>query len=304
MRILVTGSNGVFGSAFAARLRSVGAGATIHGIDLTTPVGIVGEACDLADSIATRAAIARLAPDLVFHFAGGVTGRDLDEFTARLVTPTRVLLAALAVEAPDAVFVVPSSAAEYGTLSPGCTAFVETDEPAPVSPYGIAKAAQTQATLDAAAAGFDARVGRVFNIIGPGIPPAFLTGRVAAQLAAIVADEAPPRIELGPLSSVRDFIDIRDACDGLLAIAERGVSGRVYNVCSGMGRTSREVVEALVRCSGLDVEIAEETGGSPRTGLDVSVGSPCRIADELGWQPVIDFETSACDAVAAARERR
>lgn len=304
MRILVTGSNGVFGSAFAARLRDVRAGATIFGINLTPPVGIAGEACDLADAVATRAAIARLGPDLVVHCAGGVTGRDLDELSARLVTPTRVLLEALAAEAPDAVLVVPGSAAEYGTLAPGRTAFAETDEPAPVSPYGIAKAAQTQAVLDAAASGLDARVGRVFNIIGPGIPPAFLVGRVAAQLAAIAAGRAEPRIELGPLSSVRDFIDIRDACDGLLAIAGRGVAGRTYNVCSGVGRSSRDVVEALMHCSGLDVEIAEERDGSPRTGLDVSVGDPHRIAEECGWRPAIGFETSACDAVAAASARR
>ena len=300
MRFLVTGSNGLFGGGLAARLRDVRAGATVLGVDLTTPVGIPGEACDLTDAGATRAAISRLSPDVVVHCAGAVTGRDLEELTARLVTPTRVLLGVLAAEAPEAVFVVPGSAAEYGTLGAGCTAFAETDQPAPVSPYGIAKAAQTQATLDAAAAGLDARVARVFNLIGPGIPPAFLIGRVADGLAAIAAGSAPPRIELGPLSSVRDFIDFRDACDGLIAIAERGVSGRVYNVCSGIGRTSREAIEALVRCSGLDVEIAEEANGSPRTGLDVSVGDPSRIASELGWQPVIDFETSACDAVAAA----
>ena len=304
MRILVTGSNGVFGSAFAARLRDVRAGATIFGIDLTSPVGIAGEVCDLADAIATRAAIARIGPDLVVHCAGGVTGRDLDELTERLVTPTRVLFDALAAEAPDAVVVVPGSAAEYGTLAPGRTAFDETDEPAPVSPYGIAKAAQTQAVLDAAASGLDARVGRVFNIIGPGIPPAFLVGRVAAQLAAIARDHVPARIELGPLSSVRDFVDVRDACDALLAISERGAPGRIYNVCSGVGRTSRDTVEALIQCSGLDVEIAEERDGSPRTGLDVSVGDPRRITEECGWQPAIDFETSACDAVAAARAGR
>jgi GDP-4-dehydro-6-deoxy-D-mannose reductase len=302
MRVLVTGSNGMFGSALAARLCEVRADATVVGLDLSAPTSVAGEACDLSDAAATRAAIARLAPDFVFHCAGGVTGRDLAELVSRLVTPTRVLLEALALEAPEAVFVVPGSAAEYGTLELGRTAFAETDPPAPVSPYGIAKAAQTQVAMDAAAAGFDARVGRVFNIIGPGIPPTFLVGRVAAELAKIAAGQAGPRVETGPLSSVRDFVDIRDASDGLLAVAERGLGGRSYNICSGVGRTSREVVEALVRCSGQDVEIAEEAAGSPRTGLDVSVGDPSRIAREIGWQPIVDFETSACDAVAAARE--
>lgn len=303
MRILVTGSNGVFGSAFVARLRDVRTDDTILGIDLTQPSAIPGEACDLSDIDATRAAIARLAPDLVFHCAGRVTGRNLEELVARLVVPTRVVLDVLRAEVPDAICVVPGSAAEYGTLPSGRTAFFEDDGPSPVSPYGVAKAAQTQVALAAAAAGFDARVGRVFNLIGPGIPPTFLTGRVAAQLAAIEAGEAAALIELGPLSSIRDFIDVRDACDALFAVAERGTSGRIYNICSGAGRSSRDAVEALVRCSGLDVEIIEEASGSPRTGLDVSIGDPRRIAEECGWQPTIGFETSACDAVAAARRR-
>jgi len=200
------------------------------------------------------------------------------------------------------VFVLPGSAAEYGTLPAGHMAFAESDAPAPASSYGVVKLAQTGIVLAAAESGLDARVGRVFNVIGPGIPPSFLPGRVAHRLAAIAAGAAEPIIELGPLSSIRDFIDIRDACDGLLAVAERGVFGRIYNICTGVRRSSREAVEELVHCSGLEVEIAEEAHGSPRTGLDVSVGDPSRIERELKWHPAIDFSTSACDAVAAARE--
>ncbi len=306
-RILITGVNGLLGRTLVSRIAVLAPEAVILGIDLTQPSNVPGEACDLADPAATRAAIVRLSPDLVFHCAGAVAGRDAAELTARLVTPTRVLLEAIALEAPVAIFVVPGSAAEYGTLAHGHTAFAETDVSAPVSPYGIAKAAQTAVAVDAAATGQDVRVGRVFNIVGPGIPPAFLTGSVAMQLAAVAAGEAQPRLKLGSLSSVRDFIDIRDACDGLIAIAERGVSGRIYNICSGIGRTSREAVEALVRCSGIEVEIieaAEETSGSPRTGLDASVGDPSRAASELGWQPAITFDDSACAAVASVRGER
>jgi GDP-4-dehydro-6-deoxy-D-mannose reductase len=300
----VTGANGLLGSTLVARSRVLCPGAEVLGIDLTAPTGVTGEACDLADLAATRAAVARIAPDVVFHCAGGVSGCDLAEFTKRLVVPTRVLADALIAEAPSAVLVIPGSAAEYGTLTHGGTAFSECDEPVPVSPYGIAKAAQTQVALDAATRGLDARVGRVFNLIGPGISADFLIGRVVTQLAGIAAGVAQPRMELGSLASVRDFVDIRDACDGLIAVAERGAPGRVYNICSGVARTSREAVEALVRCSGLDVEIAEEAVGSPRAGLDVSVGDPSRAAAELGWRPAIDFGSSACDAVAAAREGR
>lgn len=302
MRMLVTGCNGVLGSALASRLLEVRPDAEVFGIDLTPPVGIPGRGCDLSDHESTAAAIAKIEPEIVFHCAGGLTGRNITELTQQLLVPTHALVKALEAKAPAAVLVLPGSAAEYGMLPAGHTAFSEDDYPSPASPYGVVKVAQTGIAIKAAEEGLDARVGRVFDLIGPGSPPADLIGRVAAQLALIAAGEAEPRMELSKLSSVFDFIDIRDACDGLLAVAEHGVFGRIYNICTGVRRTSREVVDALVLCSGLEVEIREERRRAPRSDVDAIVGDPSRAARELKWRAAIDFETSARDAVAAARD--
>jgi hypothetical protein len=99
-----------------ARLGDVCSRASVSGIDLFTPVGVSGPARDLAGATATRAAIAHVSPDVVVQCAGGVVGRDLDKLTTRLVVWTRILLEVVSLEAAAAVFVVPSSAAEYGTL--------------------------------------------------------------------------------------------------------------------------------------------------------------------------------------------
>jgi len=301
MRMLVTGCNGVLGRALASRLLEVRPDYEVFGIDLTQPVGIQGMARDLADLDVTRRAVVRIEPDVVFHCAGSVSGRDITTLAQRILVPTQALVKALELEVPAAVFVLPGSVTEYGTLPTGHLAFSEDDDPAPASPYGVVKVAQTGIALKAADAGLDARVGRVFDLIGPGSPPSLIPGRVASQLALIAAGEAEPRIELGVLSGVRDYVDIRDACDGLIAVAEHGVFGRIYNICSGVRRTPREAVEALVRCSGLEVEVAEERRGAANRDPDASVGDPSRAARELKWHPVIDFEASACDAVSAAR---
>lgn len=299
-RVLVTGARGLIGRALVARLAARWPGAALHGVDLAAPEQVAGEACDLADASAVRALVARLAPDVVFHAAGAVQAADEASFTARLATPTSVLVEALAAEAPAAALVVPGSAAEYGSLPPGHGRFAESDPAAPTSAYGRAKLEQTRVALEAAGRGLDGRVARIFNLLGPGIPPSFLVGRVAAQVAAIRDGAAPPVLALGALDPVRDFVDIRDACDALLAIAERGRRGRLYNVCSGLGRPVREVVTAMVRRAGLAVEIREDAAGSPRGALDASVGDPRRIAAECGWRPRIPFETSAGDALGAA----
>ena len=293
-RVLVTGARGLIGRTVIARLATRWPAAHVIATDLAATT----EAVDLTDVSATRALVALTDPDVVFHCAGAVQAPDEATFTARLVAPTRVLVEALAAEAPGAILVVPGSAAEYGTLPEGRAAFAEDDAPQPGSPYGRAKLAQTRVVLEAAErGGLDARVARLFNLIGPGIPAAFLIGRVAEQLGRIRAGSQPPRLALGGLDSVRDFVDLRDACDGLLAIAERGEHGGLYNVCSGAGRRAREAVDTLVRASGLVVEIQEDAAGSPRGALDASVGDPRRIAAVCAWRAATPFETSARDAV-------
>lgn len=300
-RVLVTGVNGFVGRTLVSQTRLEWPDAAIFGIDLTAPAVTAGQACDASDAVAVRDVVARLTPDVVFHCAGSVSGGELDVLVERLVTPTRVVLDAVAAEAPRAIVVVPGSAAEYGTLSAGRTAFSETDASEPASPYGVAKSLQTRATLDAARAGVDARVARIFNLIGPGVPETFLPGRVAASLAAIALGETSDnRLSLGPLDSVRDYVDIRDACSGMLAVASRGSAGDVYNLCSGVGRRARDVVSALVRASGVGAEVVEGDSGSPRTGLDVSIGDPTRTAERCRWTASVDFETSVRDGYAAA----
>ena len=299
--VLVTGARGLMGRALIARAARLWPGASLVSADRLPSPGAPGETCDLGDPEATRALLARISPDVVFHCAGTVDATDLCGFEERLVKPTRVLLEAVAAEVPKAIVVVPGSAAEYGTLPAGRDAFAETDAAVPTSPYGVAKRRQTEIAFAAAAIGLDARVGRIFNLIGPGIPESFLIGRVAAQLAAFRDDAAPPCLTLGRLDTVRDFVDIRDACDALLAIARHGRGGRVYNVCTGVGRSARAAVEAMVRCVGFPVEVREESAGSPRTGLDASIGDPRRIDEECGWRPQIPFEVSACAALGISR---
>lgn len=298
--VLVTGASGLMGGWMLRRLPEVLPGVQLRGVDVRAvpDSGIV--ACDLTEHDAVVDLVRRERPQAVFHFAGVVAAPSIVEMRERLVAPTATLLDALFTDAPDAVFVLPGSAAEYGSLAAGQARFTEDDAPRPISDYGTVKAEQSALALEFASRGLDARVGRVFNLIGPGIGTGFLVGRIAGLLGEIRAGRHEPRIELGGLSAVRDYVDVRDAIDAMVAVSRRGKRGRIYNICSGVGRTVREVVEHMVLCAGIEVEIVESASGSPRPGLDASVGAFDRIATECGWNPSVTFARSACDAVESA----
>lgn len=295
MRSLVTGAGGMLGSLLLSRLLADPALGQAIGVDLRPRASSEVRGLDLNDSEALAVLLDHLRPDVVYHCAGGVHGADESALVRLLVETTERLLDAISLHSPATVVVVPGSAAEYGTLETAAHPFHEDDELRPVSPYGRAKARQSAAALARTADGLDVRVGRIFNLIGPGVGPGFLPGKVASSLVEVKRRDREPILELGDLTSVRDFIDVRDAVDALVAIARVGREGRVYNICSGCGRTTRELVDALVAVSGLEVTVCTGAAGSVRSGLDVSVGSNERIMVECGWKPACSFEQSIAD---------
>ena len=66
------------------------------------------------------------------------------------------------------------------------------------------------------------------------------------------------------------------------------VSGNVYNVGTGQTVTVRELVDALNRVLGTDLE---PTFGQPRVGdVKFSMADIRRTRDDLGYEPAVTFE--------------
>ena len=115
----------------------------------------------------------------------------------------------------------------------------------PLSPYAVSKAAADLAAYQwSRTRGLDVVRVRPFNHTGPGQASHFVCADFASQLAAVKHGRRPPRIEVGNLDVVRDFSDVRDVVRATCAAFERGQSGEAYNVCSGSGRTPREILAA------------------------------------------------------------
>jgi GDP-4-dehydro-6-deoxy-D-mannose reductase len=258
---------------------------------------------DVTNAGEIRRVLAKARPDVVFHLAATTADRMGDPtelLRATLAGVSAVCDAMLALSHPVRL-VLAGSSAEYGT-GPRPGERVAEDAPCrPVTGYGRAKlAAERHAIARFSEASLDVVAVRAFNHIGPGEPSTTVAGAIARRVLSVARGNAP-RLQVADPSSVRDFTDVRDIARGYAAIAETGVSGRVYNLCSGTGRSVAEILDMLLAGAGLDrgvVELLPDTVGGVRS----QVGSPELVRRDVGWAPEISLDRSITDLLASLRE--
>lgn len=190
-------------------------------------------------------------PDVVFHLAGGAAGTaaQLEAMNVRLA---RSVMEALGFVQARPLLVCCGSAAEYGSAVTDGAPTPETLACAPLSAYGASKLAQTRMALAfGEATGARVLVARIFNPIGPGMPPGLALSEFARQIAAL-----PPQggiLWAGNLEVARDFIDIELVARALRLLAQHPDAGGVVNVCSGQATRLARLVEMLIAASGKGV---------------------------------------------------
>ncbi len=250
---------------------------------------------DLAedDPAEIAAMLTEVAPDVVVNCAGATVGGP-EVMAAVNVNGTYALVRAMFLAAIPARLVHLGSAAEYGRAEPGVPV-TERAAPRPAGVYGVTKLAGTRLVELAASAGLDAVVLRVFNPVGSGAPDSSLPGRLAGELRRAQAHGT--EVRLGPLDTVRDFIDARDVAAAVLAAAAVPVLPHpVLNVGSGQGVPVRAMVTELLAASGWTGTVHEDAPDMAR-----SADIPWQQADitwateDLDWKPRRDLAASIAD---------
>ncbi|MBT2388374.1 NAD(P)-dependent oxidoreductase [Streptomyces sp. ISL-1] len=225
-----------------------------------------------------------IRPAVVVNTVGSIWGRTDEQMWKAAAVPTLRLLDALALLSERPRMVHLGSVLEYGRMTPGSTAGAATVAK-PTSAYGRAKLAATQAVLERMEAGeLEGMVLRVSNLAGPGSPDVSLLGQVARQLLA--AGERPAVVRLDPLLAHRDYVDVRDVADAVVAATASKVSGELVDIGSGESTPVRTVVDLLIERSRLPAAVVERSGSgkqhSTETWSRVDIGPAERL---LGWRP-------------------
>ena len=151
--------------------------------------------------------------------------------------------------------------------------------------------------------GLDIILTRSFNHIGPWQDSRFVVASFIEKALGIKKDgKNEGIIEVGDLSIIRDFVDVRDVVRAYWMILQKGRSGEVYNVCSGRGIK----LEAILKDIG-DIIGVQVTGKMVEQYLrpddnKVVIGSYQKIYRELGWEPKIELRKTLCDMIFNRRE--
>lgn len=306
MRYLVTGGAGFIGSNFVRRLLAERPGAEVINLDALTYAGHLESLADVRDDARHRfiegdicdvdvVRQAMNAVDVVFHLAAeSHVDRSIVQdapFIRTNVLGTATLLAASLAEGVSR-FVHVSTDEVYGELpwrdpadgDPDAPKFTEDTPVSPRSPYSASKAASDHLALAYHTThGLDVVVTRCSNNYGPYQYPEKL---LPVMITQALKDEPLP--VYGDGLYVRDWIHVDDHCRGLLAVAERGRAGRVYNLGGNSERTNLSVVKQLLEMLGkpesLIRHVTDRKGHDRRYAIDAS-----RAAAELGWEPRIAF---------------
>lgn len=309
MRVLVTGGNGFVGSHVVAALRA-------RGDDVfsarRSPEGAGHLALDLSDAASVARVVERARAQIVFHLAAQAfvpeaIADPLATYETNVLGTARLLEALRALRdggGPAPRVVVASSAEVYGPRPPEAGALDESLALRPANPYGASKAAaEALAQGTARTYGLDVVIARGFNQIGPGQDPRFVVPSFARQLAAIAQGGVEPVLHVGNLEARRDFLDVRDAVEAYLLLAERGERGEAYNVCSGRATPIREVLRLLIGRAGLPVEIRQDPARMRPSDNPLIVGNPAKLSARTGWTPRYGLEESLRAVYDDARAR-
>jgi dTDP-glucose 4,6-dehydratase len=300
-KIFVTGGAGFIGSAFVRLLLSEYPQAHVTNFDALTYAGNLDNLEGLDPSrhrfvrgdICEREAVLGAleeGTDLLFNFAAeSHVDRSIhsaDEFLRTNILGTQVLLDAARARNVRR-FVQVSTDEVMGSLPEDDASFFTEESPlAPNSPYAASKASAEHLVRAAHHThGVDCVVTRCGNNYGPRQFPEKL---IPLLISNVLRDESIP--VYGDGRNVRDWIYVEDHCRAVLAAAERGRAGEVYNVGARNERRNLEVVESILAALGKPTSlirfVKDRPGHDRRYAIDAT-----KVETELGWRTRETWET-------------
>lgn len=295
MKICVTGGAGFIGSEMVRQL--AGTSNRIIVIDSLTYAGnqhslsgviekVQFEKIDIRDKNAVKEFFASSQVDSVVNFAAE-THVDNSIATPEIFLETNILgtfnLLEVAREHKFR-FLQVSTDEVYGSIGQG--EYREDDKLDPSSPYSASKASAEMLmqayvkTYSVEALGVRCSNNYGYYQNREKLIPAFIEKLMTGKKVPVY----------GSGKNIREWIHVSDSVAGIKKVLDKGKVGEFYNISSQDFRTNLEVTRKIIDFFEGDescIEYVEDRLGHDfRYAIDSS-----KIRNELGWQPLIDFES-------------
>jgi GDP-4-dehydro-6-deoxy-D-mannose reductase len=299
---LVTGAGGFAGQWLCRDL--VRRGWKVTGSSLTGDpgVGVLGSEDhagvswrheDLRAPHVVRDAIEASQPDAIFHLAGvsfvPAAGEDpmlaFDVNTGLAVRLLNEVRERRAAGTLDPVVLVVGSAEQYGRHDASAMPLGEHAECRSRTFYAATKMAQEVFALDAFRSdGVRVVCTRSFNHSGRGQAKNFL---IPALVSRVLAARGTPnaRVAIGNTITVRDFLHVEDVARAYTLLAEQGLAGQVYNVCSGKGVSVGDLAAEVLEAAGVEATLVPDDALRRAVDVPCLVGQNDRLREDTGWEP-------------------
>lgn len=200
---------------------------------------IIGEFNDKTDFIGLTEGI-----DYVYHLISTTipsSSISVEKEILQNIVPTLKLLDACVKNKVKRVVFLSSGGTIYGNAT---NIHMEDDKTDPICSYGIQKLAiEKYLFLYKHKFGLDYRVVRLGNPYGRWQNPESGVGAITVFIYKII-NELPITI-YGDGNSIRDYIHIRDAVNGILKIAKYEGNYKVFNLGSGHGTSINEIINII-----------------------------------------------------------
>lgn len=182
----------------------------------------------------------KLSADVFIHFGWAFTDKTGRNDVSKQLENVQYTIDAvhLAKKLGCRKFVGAGSQAEYGTPN----VILKADTPVnPLIPYGVAKyAAGRLSAIECRKEGLEYNWVRILSVYGINDLP----GTLISQLIYNAKNNIP--MGLSGCEQTWDYLFEDDAGRAFVAIAEKGVNGKVYNLGSGVGRKLKDFVQDVI----------------------------------------------------------
>lgn len=297
MKALITGSSGFIGSHLAGEFETNGY--EVVRCDLKADEDTVP--MDIMKPEVIQSILEKHQPDVIINMAGqanvGLSWKK-PQLTVQLNTIGLInVLEAVRVVDPKIRVIAVGSSDEYGNLK-DIGANVTEDIPVkPITPYAISKQAQELfAELYVRSYGMDICMIRLFNLGGAGQAKGYIISDFSSGIAEVEAGKKE-FLSVGNLDSSRDFTHVKDACRAIRAVAEKGHSGEVYNISSGVTHKVQEVLDKLVSMAMVPIEVRKDPARIRPSDTPVVCGNHDKLTAHTGWQPELGLDQILSDAL-------